>query len=60
MKEKFKQPARAIRLWFWLFAAACLIAAFIMPDRDQTKDIYPNEREIVVIDNDLEVTRCEQ
>ena len=32
----------------------------IMPDRDQTKDIYPNEREIVVIDNDLEVTRCEQ
>ena len=35
MKEKFKQPAQAIRLWFWLFAAACLIAAFIMPDRDQ-------------------------
>ena len=32
----------------------------IMPDRDQTKDIYPNEREIVVIDNDLEVQRWKQ
>ena len=32
----------------------------IMPDRDETKDIYPNEREIVTIDNNLEVARCEQ
>ena len=32
----------------------------ILPDRDMTKDIYPNEREIVVIDNDLEVTRWKQ
>ncbi len=32
----------------------------IMPNRDQTKDIYPNEREIVVIDNNLEVTRWKQ
>ena len=33
MKEKFRQPEQAIRLFFWLFAAACLIAAVIMPDR---------------------------
>ena len=32
----------------------------IMPDRDETQDIYPNEREIVTIDNNLEVARCEQ
>ena len=32
----------------------------ILPDRDMTKDIYPNEREIVLIDNNLEVTRCKQ
>lgn len=35
MKEKFKQPEQALRLWFWLFAAACLIAAVVMPDRSQ-------------------------
>ena len=35
MKEKFKLPERAIRLWFWLFAALCLIAAIAMPDRGQ-------------------------
>ncbi len=32
----------------------------IMPDRDMTQDIYPNEREIVVIDNELEVQRWKQ
>ncbi|TCS82004.1 glutamate synthase [Pectinatus cerevisiiphilus] len=32
----------------------------IMPDRDMSKDIYPNEREVVVIDNDLEVQRWKQ
>ena len=32
----------------------------IMPNRDETKDIYPNEREIVTIDNNLEVARCKQ
>jgi glutamine phosphoribosylpyrophosphate amidotransferase len=32
----------------------------IMPERDMTKDIYPNEREVVVIDNDLEVQRWKQ
>lgn len=32
----------------------------ILPDRDMTKDIYPNEREIVVINNDLEVQRWKQ
>ena len=32
----------------------------IMPNRDQSQDIYPNEREIVVIDNDLEVQRWKQ
>ena len=31
MKERFKLPEQAIRLWFWLFAALCLIAAVIMP-----------------------------
>ena len=35
MKEKFKLPEQAIRLWFWLFAALCLIAAVLMPDRGQ-------------------------
>ena len=32
----------------------------IMPHRDSQKDIYPNEREIVAIDNDLGVTRWKQ
>jgi len=32
----------------------------IMPDRDWEKDIYTNEREIVVIDNNLEVHRWKQ
>ena len=32
----------------------------ILPDRDTSKDIYPDEREIVVIDNDLEVKRWKQ
>ena len=32
----------------------------IMPDRDSTKDIYPNEREVVVIDNNLQVQRWKQ
>ena len=32
----------------------------ILPNRDKTKDIYPNEREVVVIRNDLEVQRWKQ
>ena len=32
----------------------------ILPDRNAQKDIYPNEREVVVIDNDLGVTRWKQ
>ncbi len=32
----------------------------ILPNRDTTKDIYPNEREVVVINNDLEVQRWKQ
>ena len=32
----------------------------IMPDRDISKDIYPHEREMVVIDNDLAVQRWNQ
>lgn len=32
----------------------------IMPERDMAKDIYPNEREVVVINNDLEVQRWKQ
>lgn len=32
----------------------------IMPNRDTSKDIYPNEREVVVIGNDLEVERWKQ
>jgi len=32
----------------------------IMPDRDATRDIYPNEREIVLVDNNLEVSRWKQ
>ena len=35
MKEKFAQLDKAIRLLFWLFAAACLLAAIAMPDRGQ-------------------------
>lgn len=32
----------------------------ILPDRDPAGDIYPNEREMVVIDNDLAVRRWNQ
>ena len=32
----------------------------VMPDRDITNDIYPNERELIEIDNDLEVRRWKQ
>lgn len=32
----------------------------ILPNRDMSKDIYPNEREVVVINNDLEVQRWKQ
>ena len=32
----------------------------VLPDRDQECDIYPHEREIVVISNDLEVQRWRQ
>lgn len=32
----------------------------ILPERDSTKDIYTNERETVIIDNNLEVKRCKQ
>ena len=32
----------------------------ILPDRNIEKDIYPNEREVVVIDNDLKVIRWKQ
>ena len=32
----------------------------IMPNRDETQDIYPNEREIVTIDENLEVKRWKQ
>ncbi|MCR5558980.1 class II glutamine amidotransferase domain-containing protein [Schwartzia sp. (in: firmicutes)] len=32
----------------------------IMPNRDASKDVYPNEREVVVINNDLEVERWKQ
>ncbi|TLM98714.1 glutamate synthase, partial [bacterium] len=32
----------------------------ILPDRNWEDDIYPNEREIVVVDNNLEVQRWKQ
>ena len=32
----------------------------ILPNRDTSKDIYPNEREVVVINQDLEVERWKQ
>ena len=32
----------------------------ILPDRDSSRDIYPGERETVVIDNNLEVRRWKQ
>ncbi|MCK4691209.1 MAG: glutamate synthase, partial [Desulfuromonadales bacterium] len=32
----------------------------ILPDRDWEIDIYPNEREVVVINDDLEVQRWKQ
>lgn len=37
-KEKLKVPSHAIRLGFWLFSAACIITACIMPDRGQMLD----------------------
>lgn len=32
----------------------------ILPERDTAKDIYPNEREVIVVRNDLEVQRWKQ
>ena len=32
----------------------------ILPNRDMERDIYPDEREVVVVGNDLEVTRWKQ
>ncbi len=32
----------------------------ILPDRDWEEDIYPHEREVVAINNDLEVQRWRQ
>ena len=32
----------------------------IMPNRNISEDIYPNEREMVVVDNDLNVERWQQ
>lgn len=32
----------------------------IMPDRDTSRDIYPNERELIEIRNDLEICRWKQ
>jgi hypothetical protein len=32
----------------------------ILPERDWEGDIYPNEREVVMIGNDLEVQRWKQ
>jgi glutamate synthase domain-containing protein 1 len=32
----------------------------ILPDRNQEKDIYTNERETIIINNELEVNRCRQ
>ncbi len=32
----------------------------IMPGRDREKDIYPNEREVIVVDDELEVQRWKQ
>ena len=32
----------------------------ILPNRDITKDIYTNERELVIVDNDLNIQRISQ
>ena len=32
----------------------------ILPDRDVAEDIYPHEREMVIVDNDLAVQRWNQ
>ena len=32
----------------------------LLPNRDMTKDIYPKEREMVVVNNDLTVERWQQ
>ena len=32
----------------------------LLPDRDIAKDIYTNERELVVVDNDLNIQRIAQ
>jgi hypothetical protein len=32
----------------------------IMPERDTNTDVYTHEREIVVIDNDLNIERVQQ
>ena len=32
----------------------------VLPDRDTTADIYPNERETIIVNNDLTVERWKQ
>ncbi len=32
----------------------------IMPDRNKYDDIYPKENELIIVDNNLKVERCEQ
>ena len=32
----------------------------VLPDRDWESDIYPNEREIITVDNELGVQRWKQ
>jgi hypothetical protein len=32
----------------------------VLPDRDWESDIYPNEREIITVGNELEVQRWKQ
>ena len=32
----------------------------VLPDRDTSKDIYPNEKETIIVANDLTVKRWQQ
>ena len=64
MKPVYDRKNRPFAEEFWKEAeAAAGLYGYTHPVRvihDREKDIYPNEREVIVIDNELEVQRWKQ
>ena len=55
LNKRFAAPEAAIRLLFWLFAAACLLAAVCMPDRGQM--LAGLKRICVLISRQIRISR---